>query len=182
MTRLPPAPITRVAGPAIRSISAFEPTATKRSPRTAKAAAFGRRIHRRDPRATDDQVRSSTSGPHGAGDAARRRVQNGEKFVVELSNATLTNIEGFLARRPGPDAHHQSRRSRADDDGREDARGPDRRRHGDGRGRREHPQEARLHDGRLRSAVRDPSRHQGQGRAIGEGRCLRDPAGAPIAE
>ena len=34
---------------------------------------------------------------------------NGEKFIVELENATLTNIEGFQADEPGPDPDHQPR-------------------------------------------------------------------------
>ena len=34
---------------------------------------------------------------------------NGEKFLIELENATLTNIQGFLADNPGSDAHDQSR-------------------------------------------------------------------------
>ena len=36
---------------------------------------------------------------------------NGEKFVVELENATLTNIKGFLAQASRPDAHDQPLRS-----------------------------------------------------------------------
>jgi alkyl sulfatase BDS1-like metallo-beta-lactamase superfamily hydrolase len=34
---------------------------------------------------------------------------NGEKFLIELENATLTNIQGFPGRQAGPDAHDQSR-------------------------------------------------------------------------
>ena len=43
---------------------------------------------------------------------------NGEKFIVELENATLTNIQGFQADKPGPHAHHQPRGPRTDHDGR----------------------------------------------------------------
>ena len=33
---------------------------------------------------------------------------NGEKFIVELENATLTNIKGFSGRQTRPDADDQS--------------------------------------------------------------------------
>ena len=45
---------------------------------------------------------------------------NGEKFLVELENATLTNIKGFLAAQSRPDTDHQPVGSGADDDGREE--------------------------------------------------------------
>ena len=46
---------------------------------------------------------------------------NGEKFLVELENATLTNIKGFQAEKPEPDPDDQSLRPGTDDDGRENA-------------------------------------------------------------
>ncbi len=52
---------------------------------------------------------------------------NGEKYAVELSNATLTNIEGFQAAEARPHAHAQSRGPQPRDDGRGDLR-PARRR------------------------------------------------------
>ena len=64
---------------------------------------------------------------------------NGEKFIIEMENATLTNIAGLPGAEPRPDADHQPVRPRADDDGREDARGADRRRHREGGGRRRRP-------------------------------------------
>ena len=42
---------------------------------------------------------------------------NGEKFIVELENATLTNIKGFQADKARFDSHDQPLRPRADDDG-----------------------------------------------------------------
>ena len=44
---------------------------------------------------------------------------DGEKFLVELENATLTNIKGFLAR--NPDLTLTINRSDSDDDGCENA-------------------------------------------------------------
>ena len=46
---------------------------------------------------------------------------NGEKFLIELENATLTNLPGLPGRQAGPEYHYQSLRSREDDDGREAA-------------------------------------------------------------
>ena len=43
---------------------------------------------------------------------------NGEKYVVELSNATLTNIKGEQAKNAGPDDHGEPRRPQPGDDGR----------------------------------------------------------------
>ena len=43
---------------------------------------------------------------------------NGEKFLIELENATLTNIQGFQADKAGSHPHHQPVRPREDDDGR----------------------------------------------------------------
>ncbi len=45
---------------------------------------------------------------------------NGEKFVVELSNATLTNIEGYLADDADLTITINRTRSGAGDDGRQD--------------------------------------------------------------
>ena len=47
---------------------------------------------------------------------------NGEKYAVELSNATLTNIEGFLAPKPDLTLTRQSRGPQPRDDGRGDLR------------------------------------------------------------
>jgi alkyl sulfatase BDS1-like metallo-beta-lactamase superfamily hydrolase len=47
---------------------------------------------------------------------------NGERFVVELSNATLTNIEGLSGRGRRPDADGEPRGSRAGDGRRGHAR------------------------------------------------------------
>ena len=53
---------------------------------------------------------------------------NGEKFIVELENATLTNHQhqGFPGREARPHAHDQPFRPGADHDGGENARSPDR--------------------------------------------------------
>ncbi len=45
---------------------------------------------------------------------------NGEEFIVELSNATLTNIKGYQAARRRPDADDQPRGPRRDADRRQD--------------------------------------------------------------
>ena len=78
---------------------------------------------------------------------------NGEKFIVELENATLTNIKGFQAGKPDLTLTINRVRSRADDDGREDARRADCGRDRKGAGRRRHTEAARLDHGRLRSAL-----------------------------
>ena len=85
---------------------------------------------------------------------------NGEKFLVELENATLTNIKGFQAEKP--DLTLTINRSDLEQtmmgaktleaqiaDGTAKVRG-----------RRRHPGAARLDHGRLRSALRDHARHQ----------------------
>ena len=48
---------------------------------------------------------------------------NGERFVVELSNATLTNIAGLPGRGRRPDADGEPRRPRDGDGGQCNARG-----------------------------------------------------------
>jgi alkyl sulfatase BDS1-like metallo-beta-lactamase superfamily hydrolase len=53
---------------------------------------------------------------------------NGEKFVIELENATLTNIEGFPADDPDLTDHNQSNEFGADNDGSKDNGRPDCRR------------------------------------------------------
>jgi alkyl sulfatase BDS1-like metallo-beta-lactamase superfamily hydrolase len=70
---------------------------------------------------------------------------------------------GLPRRRSRPDADHQPVGPGADDDGRQDARGPDRLRRLQGRGRPIHPRPARRHDGRFRSAVRGPARDEVSG-------------------
>ena len=103
---------------------------------------------------------------------------NGEKFIIEMENATLTNIAGFQAPNPRPDADHQPVGPRADDDGREDTRRADRRGYRQGRGRCHHPRKARRDDGRLRSALRDHARNQGADR----GGARRSLPGGPGAD
>jgi alkyl sulfatase BDS1-like metallo-beta-lactamase superfamily hydrolase len=97
---------------------------------------------------------------------------NGEKFLIELENATLTNIQGFQSDKPDLTVTINRVRSREDDDGCEAAGGPDRRWRRQGAGRREHPEEARRDHGRLRPALRGAARHEGQV-GIGGRRCLR---------
>ncbi len=62
---------------------------------------------------------------------------NGEKFLVEMENATLTNIQGFQA--ANPDLTLTINRSDLEQTmmGGEDAGGPDRGRNREGRGRRQ---------------------------------------------
>ena len=57
---------------------------------------------------------------------------NGEKFLVELENATLTEHQGLSRRQARSDPHDQSLRSGADDDGCENARSSDRGRNREG--------------------------------------------------
>ena len=86
---------------------------------------------------------------------------NGEKFMVELENATLTNIKGFLAAKP--DLTLTINRSDLEQtmmgaktleaqiaDGTAKVEGDVR-----------HPEAARLDHGRLRPALRDHARHEG---------------------
>ena len=61
---------------------------------------------------------------------------NGEKFIVELDNATLTNIKGFQAEKPDLTPHDKPLRPGADDDARNDARSADRGWDGQGTRRR----------------------------------------------
>ena len=65
---------------------------------------------------------------------------NGEKFLVELENATLTNIKGFQASKPDLTLTINRVRSRTDHDGCEDAGRPARGRHGEGAGQRQRPE------------------------------------------
>ena len=57
---------------------------------------------------------------------------NGEKFLVELENATLTNIKGFLCRQARSGPYHQPLGSGADNDGCENPRSADCGRNGEG--------------------------------------------------
>ena len=50
---------------------------------------------------------------------------NGEKFIVEMSNATLTTIKGFQAPEAGPHRDGEPRRPQPGDDGRRVVRRPD---------------------------------------------------------
>jgi hypothetical protein len=98
---------------------------------------------------------------------------NGEEFIVEMENATLTNIKGFQAAAADLTLTIDRAGPRADDDGRADAGGADRRRHGADRGGCRHPGAARRHHGRLRPAVRDHARDRGAGRGGRQRRSLR---------
>jgi alkyl sulfatase BDS1-like metallo-beta-lactamase superfamily hydrolase len=83
---------------------------------------------------------------------------NGEKFVIELNNATLTNLPGFLAE--NPDLTLTINRADLEQTmmGVKTARGPDQGRHGEGRRRHHDPGEAGENDGRFRPALRSPAR------------------------
>ena len=69
---------------------------------------------------------------------------NGEKFLVELENATLTNIKGFPGREPEPHPDDQPRRPGANNDGSKNARLSDCGRNCKGAGRRKHLEAACL--------------------------------------
>ena len=87
---------------------------------------------------------------------------NGEQFVIELSNNTLTNIEGYQAE----DADLTltiTRLGLAQAITGEVARRPDRRRFGAGRGRSRRAATARVDVRTFRTRLRDPARHQGAG-------------------
>ena len=98
---------------------------------------------------------------------------NGEKFLVELENATLTNIKGFLARKP--DLTLTINRSDFEQTmmGTKTSRSPDCGRNREGGGRRRHLEAARLDHGRFRPTLRDHARHQSQGNRGGACRSLR---------
>ena len=88
---------------------------------------------------------------------------NGEKFLIELENATLTNIQGFLADKPDltltinrSDLEQTMMGAKTLEAQIEDGTAKV-------QGRRQHPEEARLDDGRLRPALRNHARHEGQG-------------------
>jgi alkyl sulfatase BDS1-like metallo-beta-lactamase superfamily hydrolase len=76
---------------------------------------------------------------------------NGEKFVIELSSATLTNIEGYQA----DDADLTLTIDRADLE--PVMMGQKRGRNGEGPGRQERADEARRHARRLHADLRDPA-------------------------
>ena len=65
-------------------------------------------------------------------DSRKAEGDNGEKFLVELENATLTNIKGFLADKPDLTLTHQPLGSGADNDGCENSRCADRGRNSKG--------------------------------------------------
>jgi hypothetical protein len=73
-------------------------------------------------------------------------TDNGERFIVELENATLTNIGG-PREGLGPHPNDRSLRAGADHDRREDVGSPDCRRHREGSRRRPGAGEARLDRG-----------------------------------
>ena len=102
---------------------------------------------------------------------------NGEKFVVELENATLTNLQGFLAEKP--DLTLTINRSDLEQTmmGAKTLEAQIKDGTAKVEGRRHHPGEARRHDGRVRPALRDPARHQGPRRRGRPRRGLRGGAG-----
>ena len=84
---------------------------------------------------------------------------NGEKFLIEMENATLTNIQGFQS--DEPDLTLTINRSDLEQTmmGAEVAGGADRRWHRQGGGRRRRDQGAGVDDGRLRPALPDHAGH-----------------------
>ena len=103
---------------------------------------------------------------------------NGEKFLIEMENATLTNIQGFLSDKPDltltinrADLEKTMMGAKTLDAQIADGTAKARRRCG-------RAQAARLHDGRLRPALPDHARHQGEGYRRQDGGAVRGhPAG-----
>ena len=89
---------------------------------------------------------------------------NGGKFIVELENATLTNIAGFQADKP--DLTLTINRSDLEQTmmGAKNSRSPDRKRNRESGRERRDPYTVRLNHGRLRPALRDYARNEGEDR------------------
>ncbi len=115
-------------------------------------------------RAVPQLPRHPHGQPQGRGNALHHQPRHaGQRREVPHRNGErdADQHRGLPGRDPRPDADHQPLRSRADDDGRQDARGADRGRYRDGAGRCGRPGTTCRHHGRLRPAVRDHAGHQG---------------------